>query len=304
MRAENLYMLTKFHDDHSPSEVGRGFRFASGGRGLPEPEELQRDSIMTAMFRRLLRDGQLLEDDTPEFGSAVERAHKRGYIYAKLLRGNKIGFVLPTPLHAVGLSWILVPAQVDLPSDLTTLVWEVVGHFKYSQLALPLRRAGPETTPDLSPEAQYADEFYRALHDFTKGGVLVSPEFASASDASVAGRIDFYIASMKWGIELTWDGKKLQQHSDRFGETGAYGRWLASGEMSDYILLDCRSTMPIRHHASQSSLLLYKTLTRSCLLVIPNLFHAVFKLDQARPSVTIYNNKVEKIITQALLENH
>jgi len=29
--------------------------------------------------------------------------------------------------------------------------------------------------------------------------------------------------------------------------------------------------MPVKHHASQSSLLLYKTLTKSCLLVIPNL---------------------------------
>jgi len=55
---------------------------------------------------------------------------------------------------------------------------------------------------------------------------------------------------------------------------------------------------------SRSSLLLYKTLTKSCFLVIPNLFHAVFELDQAGPSVTIYNNKVEKIITKALLENH
>jgi hypothetical protein len=38
-------------------------------------------------------------------------------------------------------SWILVPAQVDLPSDLNMLVWEVVGRFKYSQLTLPIRRA-------------------------------------------------------------------------------------------------------------------------------------------------------------------
>jgi len=133
---------------------------------------------------------------------------------------------------------------------------------------------------------------------------VVSPEFASASDASVAGRIDFYIASMKWGIELTRDGKKLQQHRYRFGETGAYGRLIASGEMSDYILLDGRSTMPVKHHTSQSSLLIYKALTKSCLLVIPNLFHAVFKLDQAGPRVTIYNNWAEKIVTKALLENH
>jgi len=82
----------------------------------------------------------------------------------------------------------------------------------------------------------------------------------------VAGRIDFYIASKKWGIEITWDGNRLQQHSDRFGTSGAYGQWLASGEMSDYILLDCRSTKPVKRHSSQSSLLLSGILTKSCLL--------------------------------------
>jgi len=51
-----------------------------------------------------------------------------------------------------------------------------------------------------------------------------------------------------------------------------------------------------------SRLLLSKILTESCWVVIPNLFHAVF--DQAGPSVTVYNNKVEKIITKVLLENH
>ena len=207
---------------------------------------------MTAMFRQLLGDGQLLERDEPKFGTAVERAHKSGFIYAKLLDSSKPGFVLPTPLHAVSLSWMLEPSEVELPSDLNKLVWEVLGLFKYSRLAFPIRRARPVDSTDQPPEAQYQDEFYRSLHEFTKGSILVSPEFASASGASVAGRIDFYIASKKWGIEITRDGKKLQQHSDRFGTTGAYGRLLACGEMSDYILLDCRSTKPVKHHTSQS----------------------------------------------------
>lgn len=157
---------------------------------------------------------------------------------------------------------MLEPAQVDLPSDLTTLVWEVLGRFKYSQWTLPIRRAGLETTSDSPPEAHYQDEFYRALHDFTKGDVLVSPEFASAGGASMAGRIDFCIASKKWGIEITLDGKKLQEHCDRFGASGAHGRWLASGKMEDYILLDCRSTRPVKPHSCKSSLLLSKMVTK------------------------------------------
>lgn len=84
MRSGTLYELATFLDDHTPSEVGRGFRYSSGGRGLPEPERLQKDPSMTAMFRQLLRDGQLLDDESG-FEGAVQRAHKSGYIYAKIL---------------------------------------------------------------------------------------------------------------------------------------------------------------------------------------------------------------------------
>jgi len=83
------------------------------------------------------------------------------------------------------------PSEADLPSDSNTLVWGVVGRFKNLQLALPVRRAGLVTIAHEPLEVQYQDEFYQALHDFTHGSILVSPEFASASDASEAGHIDF-----------------------------------------------------------------------------------------------------------------
>jgi hypothetical protein len=64
----------------------------------------------------------------------------------------------------------------------------------------------------------------------------------------MAGRIDFYISSKKWGIEIIWDGKKVG------------------------ILFSCRGTKSP----------LVKILTTSLLLKIPNLFHAV--IDRARHS--------------------
>lgn len=256
MRRGNQYRLTKFHEEHTPSKVGREFPSTSGGRGLPESVELSNDPAMSAMFRLLLRDGQLFEQDHPKFRDAMQRAHKLGYIYAQASSPSKRGFVLPTPLHTASLSWMLVPSQIDLPEDLMGLVLKVVGRFKYSQLTLPVRRAGDSDTLGTSrpPEVQYQDEFYRALHDFTHGGVQVSPEFATAAGASKAGRIDFFIDSRKWGIEITRDGKKLREHSDRFGSRGAYGQWIESGEMSDYILLDCRASKPVKHHSCQCSL--------------------------------------------------
>jgi len=250
MRRGFVYELTMFHDNHPPSKIGSEFPLASGGRALPECPELSKDPIMTAMFRLLLRDGQISEDDHPKFRDAIQKAHKLGYIYAKELSPVKQGFVLPTPMHTAALSWVLIPSEVKLPSNLLDLVFEVVGRFKYSQLMQPLRRAGDNAGATSGPpEAQYQDEFYRALHDYTKGGVRISPEFATAAGASKAGRIDFFIANKKWGIEITREGKKLQEHSDCFGAYGAYGHWINTGEMLDYILLDCRNTVPVKHHS-------------------------------------------------------
>jgi hypothetical protein len=80
--------------------------------------------------------------------------------------------------------------------------------------------------------------------------VSISPEFAAAAGTR-AGRIDFFLPSKKWGIELTRDGEKLLGHSDRFAAQGAYGAWLQSADMVDYILLDFRHDKPHRPHPSE-----------------------------------------------------
>ena len=58
------------------------------------------------------------------------------------------------------------------------------------------------------------------------------------------GRIDFLIPSKKWGIELTRDGSRLDDHNSRFTDEAAYGQWLKYSDMDDYVLLDFRSTKP------------------------------------------------------------
>jgi hypothetical protein len=93
------------------------------------------------------------------------------------------------------------------------------------------------------PEAQYQDECYRCVHILTHGNVRISPEYAAAA-GSRPGRTDFFIPSMKWGIEVTRDGSKLEEHDARFADNGAYGQWLETSDMDDYVLLDFRSTMP------------------------------------------------------------
>ena len=80
-----------------------------------------------------------------------------------------------------------------------------------------------------------------------KGAVLISPEFVCAKKAQVLGCINFLVP-VKWGIEITRDGSKLDEHCSRFDNAGAYRAWLTAGDMTDYILLDFCTTTPIKSH--------------------------------------------------------
>jgi len=124
-------------------------------------------------------------------------------------------------------------------TSLFELALEDISKFKQSQLQLPRHRVGSASTNP--PEAQYQDEFYHSLLAATSGNVRISPEYASAQGARVVGRIDFFIPIVKWGIELTRDGSRIPEHGARFADSGAYGAWLKSTDMNDYILLDFRT---------------------------------------------------------------
>ncbi|KIM77738.1 hypothetical protein PILCRDRAFT_76387 [Piloderma croceum F 1598] len=129
------------------------------------------------------------------------------------------------------------------------------------------RRIGPGYV-QRPPEAQYQDEFYRCCHNVSKGSLVTFPEFGTKR-----GRVDFYIPSKQWGVELLRNGDRLEQHSGRFSQTGSYGTSLI---VSDYIILDCRTTYPMKLHSH-----------------LPKLHHVVFA-DNFR-SVRILNNKLELV---------
>ena len=61
------------------------------------------------------------------------------------------------------------------------------------------------------------------------------------------GRIDFFISSKKWGIELLRNGDRLLAHNDRF-IGGEYGKWIKAQKMDDYIMIDFRSKVPNVKH--------------------------------------------------------
>ncbi|PVF96575.1 hypothetical protein CPB86DRAFT_708701, partial [Serendipita vermifera] len=134
------------------------------------------------------------------------------------------------------------------------------------------------------PEAQYQEEYYRCVHEITDGNVVISPEYAAAAGTR-PGRIDFSIPTKKWGIELTRDGSKLKEHASRFADDGAYGQWLQTSDMLDYVLLDFRNTQPIQPHQA-----------------IRNLYHVVFDRDATR--FQIYDNTLKLLAESNLMQRH
>lgn len=249
------FTVEAFHAENPTHNLVQTLRGGAFGRGLPTVKELEDQPDVVTLFRNLLKYGAV--DGNEDEDTAIRKCHRHGWIHADQAVNETIThYAFPSPLHTVCLSWRLEPTS-NMPhfTSLFDLALDAISKFKPSQLYLPIRRVSPRST-DKIPEAQYQDEFYRSVFSATFGNVRLSPEFASARKACVAGRIDFFIPVVKWGIEFTRDGNRLDEHSSRFAQSGAYGAWLKSGDMADYILLDCRTTIPRRSFPSTNISLL------------------------------------------------
>jgi hypothetical protein len=187
-------------------------------------------------MKRLLLEGPISRHDNDN--DLFAKASSCGLI--ELTDSSSYDF--PSPLHRQIWSYKLMPLkQYKYPGDILALIKDTVAKFRPNQLSRSDRRA--ETDEQDSPEAQYSHEWYRSLHEVTGGNVVMSPEYATAPGKR-RGRVDFYIPSMKWGIELLRDGDKPREHSDRF-LTGAYSALVKSGAIVDYALLDFRHEKPL-----------------------------------------------------------
>ena len=144
-------------------------------------------------------------------------------------------------------------------TDILPFTIEVIRMFS-RQILSAERTIGPGCV-QRALEAQYQDEFYRCCREHSNRGVLTFPEFGTA-----AGRVDFYIPSKKWGVELLRDGDRLGQHAGRFSLTGVYQKTLP---LSDYIILDFRKTHPKLAHS-----------TCICCSLVSLFTHSVFLLTQ------------------------
>ncbi|KAN0124749.1 hypothetical protein V8E52_001301 [Russula decolorans] len=224
----------------------RGNIFA---RGLPSRDDLQRRPIARILSKVLCEDS-IVESDpiTEEDATALNDSEETYYIFA-------------SPLHRLFVEWRLQDSVPSIPfesSSILQLALEVIRGFSPRSLSAERRiGAGCIQRP---PEAQYQDEFYRNCHACSKGSLVTFPEYGTAQ-----GRIDFYIPSKEWGVELLRDGNELKKHTGRFSETGSYVTTLA---LSDYIILDFHNTRPKRTQPTMEKL-----------------YHVVFSKDHQEVSV-------------------
>jgi len=296
MRKEGVLTVDSFFGAFKLEYIINSLRGAFT-RGLPKSDQLSECPKVANMFRHLLAHGMVTGNS--KYAAAIQFCHGKGWIYAEEAdqpSGPQL-YTFPSPLHHTALSWRLEPKN-QLPSFVSpyALSLEVLKRFKHSQLNFPIRRVSRYNSNDPLPEAQYQDEFYRCLFAVTCGNVRISPEFASARGARVAGRIDFFIPIVKWGIEITREGDRLQQHASRFATSsntiGAYGQWLKDGDIQDYIFLDCRTTIPKTSHPGMISHYLEIPIP-IFLSGIHCLYHAVFQ-DEYR-MISMYNNQCQLI---------
>ncbi|KAI0002424.1 hypothetical protein BJV74DRAFT_958410 [Russula compacta] len=241
-------------------------------RGLPPNDKFQEPPIACTLSN-MLRNGSILKSNPTNDIHGVEECFSNGWLHADRVTGtNNVEdtiYVFSSPLHRWFVEWKLwayVPARPLNIKSILELVLEVIRGFDPAILSgKRVIDAGYTQRP---PEGQYQQEFYRSCHTCRNVSLLTFPEYGTAK-----GRVDFYIPDKKWGVELLRDGDRLKEHSVRFSPSGWYGSTM---ELSDYILLDCRTTRPTHPHSG-----------------ITKLFHVVF--DNNYEDVTILNHSLRPL---------
>jgi hypothetical protein len=249
-------------------------------KGLPRVEDLQEPAI-ARVFSNVFREGSILESEYTigEDAKALRRCFHNGWLHADMLKnihdGEETAYIFSSPLHCWFVEWKLcnsVPAIPFESNSILQLALDVIAGFSPRLLSAE-RRIGPGCI-QRPPEAQYQDEFYRSCHAYSDGSLLTSPEFSTAK-----GRVDFYIPSRQWGVELLCEDDRLEQHSGRFSQSGSYGTTLA---LSDHIILDFRNTRPTHRHPSMCIICLsihFPFFKLTLHTDIEKLYHIVFSND-------------------------
>jgi len=239
-RSQNVYSLEHFELNITARAVTEALWNAKHfSRGLPKRQDLQ-DPKVANLFRKLLVKKQLPHDlfMAEEDRACLMKLYKRGWVDLVKCPDDESCYIFATGLHERVVDCLL-GFKIERPNikekSLLEFTLAVLHHFSFRQLAA-LRRVG--NSVQTVPEAQYQDEFYRCAHLHSEGSLVMFPEFGSAK-----GRVDFFVDSKKWAIEVLRNGDRIEEHLARFAPGGRYCKML---DAVDYISLDFRMTMPKR----------------------------------------------------------
>ena len=92
-----------------------------------------------------------------------------------------------------------------------------------------------------NPLAQYQDELYRACYEVLGHRLYLRSDWTGKK---IGGRVDFVVRQMHWAMECVRDGQGIEEHVARFHPGGRYYKWLQTGEIRDFVILDFRKTRP------------------------------------------------------------
>jgi len=165
---------------------------------------------------------------------------------------SEIRYFFPSPLHQALVEGLLCSSRnASIPEEnIQDFVVSVCCRMSPGNLdaARPIGAAYIQRPT----EGRHGDEFYRACSDYAASSIITLSEFGSSE-----GRIDFFVPSKRWGIEILRDGDQMEVHNDRFA-SGVYGKWIDGGVMEDYIMLDFHRERPLVTHPGKWDLRFFK----------------------------------------------
>jgi hypothetical protein len=161
--------------------------------------------------------------------------HKMGYLHTEqsVPRSEETKFTFASPLHRrVAHRRLISHPEQDAIDNLSLQDTCSNAIARFSPGALRSRQDLRSSRNWGIPEAAFQDELYCCLNLELRCLPILS-EYAHTKD----GRIDFYVADKKWGIELLQCGntREIAVHTARFGKGGRYQEW---GIMDDFIILN------------------------------------------------------------------
>ena len=204
---------------------------AKGGgvsqRGLPSRSHLQ-DSGVYDILRTAILKGKVSMPETSSPTAPLQRCIRAGWLHH--MPSESIDpmthFTFASTWHKRYVECLLYGNKSHIhENSLIDFVTQIIIKF-----SLTIGNSSQSV-----PEAQFQDGFYRAALVHTHGGVLSFPEFGN--------KIDFFIPSKKWGIELLCNGDRIATHAKRFTQ-GEYHQWIASGILVDYVIIDFHTKTP------------------------------------------------------------